>query len=107
MPAVDLVATTVYNVATMIQVSIRELRNRLSHYLRRLEEGEHLTVTKRGKPVATVAPVGVQDQALRILLELRERGVIHWSGGKPKGLTPGVKLTPGPDASDIVIQGRE
>ncbi len=95
----------------MTTVSVRELKNRLSEYLRRLDEGEQITVTKRGKPVAVILPAGreesPEERLRRKLQELQAQGIIHWAGGKPKGLTPGVKMTPGPSASDIVIQQRE
>ena len=38
-------------------VSIRELKNGLSEYLRRVKEGERLVVTDRGRPVAELSPV--------------------------------------------------
>ncbi len=41
-----------------------------------------------------------------LLRRLARRGVISGSGPKPKGLDPLVKLTPGPDVSDYVIEDR-
>lgn len=38
-------------------VGIRELRQHLSRYLRRVEAGETLEVTERGRPVAVLAPL--------------------------------------------------
>lgn len=38
-------------------VGVRELRQNLSVYLRRVEAGETLRVTDRGQPVAILAPV--------------------------------------------------
>jgi prevent-host-death family protein len=38
-------------------VGVRELRQNLSKYLRRVLEGETLQVTDRGKPVAVLAPL--------------------------------------------------
>jgi prevent-host-death family protein len=38
-------------------VTVRELRQNLSVYLRRVEEGETLSVTRRGEPVAVLAPL--------------------------------------------------
>jgi prevent-host-death family protein len=43
------------------QVSVRQLKNETTHILRRVEGGEHLIVTKRGKPVAIIEPL---NQAL-------------------------------------------
>ncbi len=41
----------------MAVVTVRELRQNLSVYLRRVEEGETLSVTRRGEPVAVLAPL--------------------------------------------------
>jgi len=39
------------------RVGVRELRQNLSRYLRRVAAGEQLEVTERGKPVAVLAPL--------------------------------------------------
>jgi prevent-host-death family protein len=38
------------------QVSVRELKNQTTRILRRIEAGERVTVTRRGKPVAVMEP---------------------------------------------------
>ncbi len=40
----------------MIEVNVRELKSRMSHYLRRVEEGEQIKITRRGKTVGTIIP---------------------------------------------------
>jgi prevent-host-death family protein len=49
-------------------VGIRELRQHLSVYLRRVEQGETLEVTERGRPVAVLGPLpeklGVLDRLI-------------------------------------------
>ncbi|MBA3691586.1 MAG: type II toxin-antitoxin system prevent-host-death family antitoxin [Actinobacteria bacterium] len=44
------------------QVGVRELRQNLSVYLRRVARGERLEVTERGRPVAVLAPIGVEPE---------------------------------------------
>ncbi len=39
-----------------MDVAVRELKARLSAYLRRAAAGERITVTDRGKPVAVIGP---------------------------------------------------
>jgi len=39
------------------RVGVRELRQNLSVYLRRVLEGERLEVTERGRPVAMLIPI--------------------------------------------------
>ena len=54
----------------MIEVGVRELKNNLSAYLRRVTRGEHVRVTMRGRPVAELLPTGRsrdEDPALRRL----------------------------------------
>ena len=40
----------------MIEVGVRELKAKLSHYLDRAANGEVIRVTDRGKPKATLGP---------------------------------------------------
>jgi prevent-host-death family protein len=50
-------------------VGIRELRQRASELLRRVEQGETIEVTDRGRPVALLSPVpaGTRLERLRAL----------------------------------------
>jgi prevent-host-death family protein len=41
----------------MVSVGVRELRQRASELLRRVEAGETIEVTDRGRPVAVLAPL--------------------------------------------------
>lgn len=41
----------------MTEIPLRELRNDTSGVLRRVEDGEHLTVTVSGRPVAQLVPL--------------------------------------------------
>lgn len=41
----------------MGEAGIRDLRDHLSRYLERVQAGEELTVTDRGRPVARLVPV--------------------------------------------------
>jgi prevent-host-death family protein len=40
-----------------MEVSVRDLKDHLSEYLRRVENGERLVVTDRKRPIAEIAPV--------------------------------------------------
>ncbi|HET7869150.1 MAG TPA: type II toxin-antitoxin system prevent-host-death family antitoxin [Actinomycetota bacterium] len=50
------------------QVGVRELRQNLSRYLRRVASGERLVVTERGKAVAVLAPLSESSSALNRLV---------------------------------------
>jgi prevent-host-death family protein len=50
----------------MTRVGIRELRQRASELLRRVENGESFEVTDRGRPVALLAPLPDQSPLDRL-----------------------------------------
>jgi prevent-host-death family protein len=66
-------------------VGVRDLRDNLSAYLRRVKEGELLVITDRGKPIGELGPAAGGRNATRARALVRG-GVASWSGGKPKGL---------------------
>jgi prevent-host-death family protein len=50
------------------RVGIRELRQDLSRYLRRVRAGERLIVTERGRPVAVVSPWAEESDTISRLV---------------------------------------
>ena len=88
----------------MNTVGVRDLKNRLSYHLKRVRAGARLTVTERGKPIATLTPVEQKDD-LAWLHKMVAEGRAHWSGGKPTGSKNPPKNT-GKPLSDIVIEDR-
>src|SRR3954452_7866564 len=60
-------ATHVLRLCVMERVGVRELRQNLSVYLRRVRNGEALEVTERGRPVARLQPLlDLHDAAARL-----------------------------------------
>lgn len=53
---------------TRIEVGVRELKNQLSKYLDRVQEGEEVIVTDRGRPVARIIPLDQADDHLASLI---------------------------------------
>ena len=88
----------------MNSVGVRDLKNRLSHHLKRVRAGARLTVTERGRPIATLAPVEVKDD-LAWLHDMVARGEVLWNGGKPTG-SKNPPRNRGKLLSDIVIEDR-
>ncbi len=41
----------------MSTVGIKELKNRLTQYLRQTKQGEEVIVTERGRPIAVIQPI--------------------------------------------------
>jgi prevent-host-death family protein len=50
-------------------VSVRDLKNKLSAYLRRVRAGARVIVTDRGRPIAELAPIATDDLAPEARLE--------------------------------------
>jgi prevent-host-death family protein len=88
----------------MIEAGIKDLKNRLSYYLREVKKGKKIMVTEREKVIATIAPVERAEEDSLILSLVRE-GFASWKGGKPAGSRRRVKIK-GKTVSEIVLEDR-
>ncbi len=68
------------------RVGLRELKQHLGAYIRRVKAGERIIVTDRNRVVAAVVPPGSEEAAGDLLALVRD-GVATWKGGKPRGLS--------------------
>jgi prevent-host-death family protein len=89
----------------MNTVGIRELKANLSRHLKRVRSGTRLVVTERGRAIASIQPVDAPDD-LDWAHALVAAGRAQWSGGKPEGLTPRMRVKAGKTVSDAVIEDR-
>ena len=89
----------------MVTVGVRELRNKLSQYLKQVVQGERIQVTDRGEVVALLVPAPNGNETRKALLKLVEEGVVTWAGGKPRGADPLVKIK-GRPLSETVLEER-
>jgi len=55
----------------MSEVSIRDLRNHGGDVVDRAAKGERLTITRSGKPVAELRPLGREPMSLEVILARR------------------------------------
>ncbi|MCX7608339.1 MAG: type II toxin-antitoxin system prevent-host-death family antitoxin [Anaerolineales bacterium] len=88
-----------------IQVGTRELKNRLSQYLRRVKAGETVVVTERGKPIGQIVPIRA-DLKTR-LQQLAAAGVVEWNGQSLPPYQPRAVNRSGRLLSDLVAEERE
>ena len=58
------------------EVGVRQLHDRLSEYLERVEGGDELVVTRRGRPIARLSGLGE-----RPLEDLARRGLVRVPSG--------------------------
>jgi prevent-host-death family protein len=88
----------------MYRVGIKDLKNRLSHYIAQVRKGEQIVVTDRGLAVAVIVPAGETEETER-LIGLVRVGFASWQGGKPTGSHNPVRAQ-GRPVSDIVLEDR-
>jgi prevent-host-death family protein len=79
---------------------IRELRQRASELLRRVEAGETIEITDRGRPVAVLAPLPHQRPVER----LRATGDLEPARADLKDLAEPLPLAPGQEAPSITLE---
>lgn len=84
-------------------VSIRELKSRLSFYLRLTRKGESVVITDRGVPIGRIVPIG-QDLEQRLM---REAGLAQWSGHKLGRRKPVAKLRGEKTVAQLLVEDRE
>lgn len=83
-------------------VGIRELKNETSRIIQQVERGEAVTVTRRGKPVATIVSSRISPGLARLIAN----GTVRPGNGSRYVPKP-VKLRgSGPTAADYVSEGR-
>jgi prevent-host-death family protein len=96
----------------MERVGVRELKDKLSHYLRAVRQGQIVEVTVHGKPVARLVPAQPRAEAPESeIVEQRiwalvAEGILAWNGQRfqipePSAVNRGPGLL-----SDLVIEDR-
>ena len=88
-----------------MRVGTRELKSKLSEYMRRVKSGQTIVVTEHGKPIGQIVPV-------KASLEERMQGMVAaglavWDGQKLKPYKP-VAINRGErQVSDLVVEDRQ
>ncbi len=89
-------------------VSIRELKNRLSHFLRLTKEGESLIITDRGTPIGQIVPIAQAGKRLdEHLAAMKQAGQLEWSGRKLSKNVPTAKARGKRSVADLLVEDRE
>lgn len=87
----------------MERVGVRELRQNLSVYLRRVQAGERLEVTERGRPVARLEPIVADERIARLE---REGRIVSRGDGDLSTIRP-LRLDLARPLSEILEEMRE
>ena len=88
----------------MAEAGVRQIKDRLSEYIRRARSGERVVITDRGRPVAEL--VGLAEvMPSELAAELTKQGLAEWGGGKPRGLERPPRVQ-GRRAEEVVVEDR-
>lgn len=90
---------------TNVRVGTRELKSKLSEYLRRVKAGETIIVTERGKTIGQIVPV--KPTLEKRLMALADSGIADWDGRKFLPGEPVVRNRGSIQVSDLVIEARD
>jgi len=91
--------------ATMGVVSVRELKNRLTSYLRRARKGEKVIVTVRGRPVAVLQSLQRLHRPAALETRLAALRIATLPTRKGFGRTWPMRIS-GPSISRAILQDR-
>ncbi len=89
----------------MVETGIRELKTHLSAYLRRVEAGQTVVITKRGKPIGRIVPVSQSTEAQ--IDTLSQAGLIAWNRQKLQPLAPVAQARGERTVADLLIEDRQ
>lgn len=89
---------------TTAKVGIRELKAKLSAYLRRVKRGETISITEHGTVVGLLvpAPESLEGAMKRVL----DSGMAIWSGKKLGRCKKAGRVRGRPNLSDLIIEDR-
>ncbi len=88
-----------------IQVGVRDLKARLSEYLRQIRQGNTVIITDHGRPVGRLIPVEQSpDDKIKVL---QSAGLVAWNGQKLKKRPPVVVNRSDRQVSDILVEMRK
>ena len=95
-----------------MNVSVRDLKAKLSSYLREVHSGRDVVVTSRGRPVARLLAVpdnGAEKPSAKELLRRLKLlpGIRLGEGGKPLGAKSPIRIRPGQKSlAESVLEDR-
>lgn len=90
---------------TQMKVGVRELKARLSAYLRHVRAGGTVVITERGKPIGRIVP---ESPSIEAQLEaLSQAGLIAWSGKKLLLAKPVARIQGIRTVADLLLEDRQ
>ncbi len=90
---------------TNVRVGTRELKSKLSEYLRRVKAGETIIIIERGRIIGRIVPV--KPTLEKQLMALADSGIADWDGRKFLSGKPVVRNRGSIQVSELVIEDRD
>ena len=89
----------------MESIGVKQLRDKLTHFLKRVEKGEVIRVSRHGKQIVELRPTN-QSPEQSLLHRLREKNIIGGGTGKIGAVKTVKNLRPDLPISELVIRER-
>jgi len=89
----------------MTETGIRDLKTHLSSYLRQVEAGQTVVITRHGKPIGRIVPVTESTEAQ--LDRLRQAGLIAWNDQKLQPSAPVAQARGERSVAELLLEDRE
>lgn len=89
-----------------MNVSIRELRDHLSSYLRKVKAGEDIVVTSYNRPLAQLVPYKTNHEQGDLQARLNQIPGVRWNGKKPKRPLARPRMKNNASLADYVLEDR-
>lgn len=85
-------------------VGVRELKARLSEYLRQVKNGNTVVITEHGRPVGRLTPLGLSAEER--MQGMVEAGRAEWNGKRLKPIQPVARTKKGYSVAEALIDDR-
>jgi prevent-host-death family protein len=88
-----------------MRIGIRDLKARLSDYLRQVRQGQVIVITDHGQAVGRILPA--ESSLYEIAKNLQSAGLADWNGKKLKEIQPEVVNSSQKTIADLLVDMRE
>ena len=88
-----------------VTVGIRDLKARLSEYLRQVQRGQTIVITDHGQPVGRILPV--ERDLQEKIADMQAAGLLAWNGQRLPSSEAVVINRSGKLISDLIVEMRE
>lgn len=87
-----------------VRVGVRELKSRLSEYLRQVKAGRTVVITEHGRDVGRLVPAGLSLE--HRLQGMVDAGLADWNGKRLLPAKPVAKAKKGTSVAEMLIEDR-